>query len=54
MTYLTQEVLNRGYRYYDWNISSGDAGSTTDPNQVYANVVNSFSKYINNSLITTR
>lgn len=44
MTYLTQEVLNRGYRYYDWNISSGDAGSTTDPNQVYANVVNSFSK----------
>ena len=44
MTYLTQEVLNRGYRYYDWNISSGDAGSTKDPNQVYANVVNSFSK----------
>ena len=39
MTYLTQEVLNRGYRYYDWNISSGDAGATTDPNQVYANVV---------------
>ena len=38
MTILTQEVLNRGYRYYDWNISSGDAGSTTDPNQVYLNV----------------
>ncbi len=39
MSYLTQEVLNRGFRYYDWNISSGDAGSTTDPNGVYSNVV---------------
>ena len=41
MSRITQEALNRGYRYYDWNISSGDAGNTTDPNQVYANVVNS-------------
>ena len=40
MSRITQEVLNRGYKYYDWNISSGDAGSTTDPNQVYLNVVN--------------
>ncbi len=44
MSRLTQEVQNRGYKYYDWNISSGDAGSTTDPNQVYANVVNSLRK----------
>lgn len=41
MTTLTNEVVARGYKYYDWNISSGDAGSTTDPNQVYLNVVNS-------------
>ena len=41
MSTLTQEVLNRGYKYYDWNISSGDAGNTTDPNVVYSNVVNS-------------
>ena len=41
MSKLTQEVVNRGYRYYDWNISSGDAGNTTDPNVVYSNVVNS-------------
>ena len=40
MTTLTQEVVNRGFKYYDWNISSGDAGSTTDPNQVYLNVIN--------------
>lgn len=24
MTVLSQEVLNRGYQYYDWNASSGD------------------------------
>lgn len=44
MTTLTREVVARGYRYYDWNISSGDAGETTDPNQVYSNVVNSLRK----------
>ena len=44
MSRITQEVLNRGYRYYDWNISSGDAGETTDPNQVYLNVINNLSK----------
>ena len=39
MTTLTQEVTNRGYRYYDWNISSGDAGQTTKSSGVYNNVV---------------
>lgn len=24
MTYLTQEVQNRGFHYFDWNVSSGD------------------------------
>ena len=41
MSRITQETLNRGYKYYDWNISSGDAGNTTDPNVVYSNVINS-------------
>lgn len=40
MSRITAKALEQGYKYYDWNISSGDAGSTTDPNQVYANVVN--------------
>ncbi len=44
MTTLTSEVLNRGYRYYDWNISSGDAGETKNKDKVYANVVNNLSK----------
>ena len=25
MSYLTEEVLRRGYHYYDWNIDSRDA-----------------------------
>ena len=41
MTKLVQEVTNRGYTYFDWNISSGDAGSTTDPYIVYTNVIDS-------------
>ena len=44
MSRLTQEVQNRGYKYYDWNISSGDAGNTTDPNQVYLNVTQNLRK----------
>lgn len=34
MSYLTKEVLNRSYRYFDWNINSGDAGETTDSHEV--------------------
>ena len=43
MTTLTGLVLDRGYRYYDWNVSSGDAGGATNKSQVYNNVVNSLS-----------
>lgn len=39
MSRLTQEVQNRGFRYYDWNLSSGDAGNTTEVDGVYNNVV---------------
>ena len=39
MTRLTQEVVNRGFKYYDWNISSGDAGGTTQASGVYNNVI---------------
>lgn len=39
MSRLTKEVVNRGFKYYDWNISSGDAGGTTQASGVYNNVV---------------
>ena len=40
MSTLTQEVQNRGFKYYDWNLSSGDAaGGSPAPETIYNNVV---------------
>ena len=44
MSRLTKEVLNRGYKYYDWNISSGDAGGTTNAKVVAWNVTSGLRK----------
>ncbi len=33
MTQLTTELVNEGYQYFDWNISSGDAGGDDIPAQ---------------------
>lgn len=35
MSSLTEKVLEKGYKYYDWNLSSGDAGVTNSPDGVY-------------------
>ena len=43
MTTLASMVLERGYRYYDWNVDSGDAGGAGSSQQVYNNVVNHLS-----------
>ena len=41
MSRITKETLNRGFKYYDWNVSSGDAaGGTPAPSDIYNNVVN--------------
>ncbi|MGI6324392.1 MAG: immunoglobulin-like domain-containing protein [Bacilli bacterium] len=50
MTILAQEVTDRGYRYYDWNVSSAD---TTDcsSSQVYQNVVNGIKNSKNSTLV---
>ena len=45
MSKLTTEVIDRGYRYYDWNISSGDAaGGSPSAEDIKNNVVNSLRK----------
>ena len=41
MSYLTKEVRNKGFRYFDWNVSSGDAGGTSSSEGVYNNVIKS-------------
>ncbi len=38
MSTLTNEVLRRGYKYYDWNIDSGDAESHSDTATIYNRV----------------
>ncbi len=40
MKKLVQAVTDQGFQYFDWNVSSGDAGETTDTNQVFQNVIN--------------
>lgn len=44
MSRLTQSTLANGYKYYDWNISSGDAGGTTTASGVYNNVISALRK----------
>ena len=44
MTRLSKQLTEKGYKYWDWNVSSGDAGDTTDPNKVFTNVTNNCSK----------
>lgn len=39
MTQLVSDVTDMGFQYFDWNVSSGDAGETTDTEEVYQNVV---------------
>ena len=45
MTRLANEVTNRGFTYVDWNVSSGDAGGTTDTAKVYENVINGINSH---------
>ena len=45
MSNLTTEVVNRGFKYYDWNINSGDAeGGYHTADEIYNNVTRSLRK----------
>ena len=41
MSTLVNEVRNRGFYYFDWNVSSGDGGNPTTSDVIYNNVVSS-------------
>lgn len=43
MTTLAHEMLNRGYVYCDWNVSSGDASGSPTEQSVINNVINGIS-----------
>ena len=44
MSRLTASLISKGYKYYDWNISSGDAGETSAASGVYNNVTRNLRK----------
>ncbi len=40
MTKLSKDLTDQGYKYFDWNVLSGDAGETTSTQQVFKNITN--------------
>ena len=51
MTLLTGRMLGKGFKYYDWNVSSGDAGGAKTSNDVYRNVTRNLSKKRGNMVL---
>ena len=45
MSRLAETMTAMGYQYFDWNVSSGDAGETTRTNTVYQNIVDGCSTH---------
>lgn len=44
MSFLTNEVINKGYTYFDWNVDSNDAGwDVNNSVNIYYNVINNLS-----------
>ena len=39
MSRLAKMMTDMGYQYYDWNVSSGDAGQTTKTDVVVENII---------------
>lgn len=51
MTKLCSTVQSKGYKYFDWNVSSGDAGDIKTTEAVYANVTKGLSKSRSNVVL---
>ena len=51
MTQLAQESAVKGYTYVDWNVTSGDAGDTTDGDVMYENMMNGIHTYKNSFIL---
>ena len=39
MSRLAGDMRDMGYQYFDWNVTSGDAGETTSTNQLVENII---------------
>lgn len=45
MSRLTKAVTDMGYKYFDWNVDSGDASAAKNDKEVFQNVVRGVQKY---------
>lgn len=45
MTRLSQQVQERGFRYFDWNVPSGDTDGLTTAQEVYERVITGVQKH---------
>ncbi len=51
MTNLAVNLLEKGYKYYDWNVGSGDSGDVKTKEAVYNNVTKGIRKNRNNIVL---
>lgn len=45
MSRLTKAVTDMGYKYFDWNVDSGDASAAKNDKEVFQNVIRGVQKY---------
>lgn len=51
MTNIAMNLLEKGYKYYDWNVASGDSGDVKTKEAVYNNVTKEIRKNRNNIVL---
>ena len=51
MTELTTRAVNEGFKYFDWNVDSDDAGNAKKSEQVYKNVTSQIKKNRSNVVL---
>ena len=51
MTNLAKNLLENEYKYFDWNVSSGDSGDVKTSEAVYSNVTKGLRKNRNNVVL---
>ncbi len=51
MSKISKKVLDEGFKYFDWNVLSGDAGDVKTKEGVYKNVVNGLKPNRNNIVL---
>jgi peptidoglycan-N-acetylglucosamine deacetylase len=51
MSYILPEIRNRGYQYFDWNVSAGDGSVQTNSDQPYNSVISELQPHRDNVVL---